>query len=146
LWERIIGTTKRCLREVLGRFQVPEEGLHTTVVAIEAAINSRLIVQAEDKSGALTPAHFLIGEGLTAIPTGPEPETNGSLTKEFRMRQKLADDFWRWWQREYLTSLTSFHAVRQQKASTRLRRGDVLLQEDVRSHHMWKRALIEQLI
>jgi hypothetical protein len=67
----MVGTTKRCLSKVLGRFQVPEEGLNITVVAIEAAINSRLIVQAEDDSGALTPAQFLIGEGLTAIPTGP---------------------------------------------------------------------------
>jgi hypothetical protein len=143
----MIGTTKRCLRKVLGRCQVAAEGLNTTLVAIEAAINSRPIVQAEGESGALTPAHFLIGERITAIPTGPEPETNGSLTKEFRMRQKFADDFWRRWQREYLTTLRSFHEVRQQQSSTRLRRGDVaLLQEDVRPRHMWKRAPIEQLI
>jgi hypothetical protein len=121
--------------------------MNTTLVAIESAINSRPIVQAEDETDALTPAHFLIGGRLTAIPTGPEPETNGSLTKEFRMRQKLADDFWRRWQREYLTTLRSFNEVRQQQASTRLRRGDVaLLQEDVRPRHMWKKALIEQLI
>jgi hypothetical protein len=146
-WERMIGTTKRCLRKVLGRLQVSEEGLNTTLVAIESAINSRPIVQAEEETGALTPAHFLIGGRLTALPTGPEPETNGSLTKEFRMRQKLADDFWRRWQREYLTMLRSFHEVRQQEASTRLRTGDVaLLQEDVRPRHMWKKALIERLI
>ena len=88
----MIGTTKRGLRKVLGRLQVSEEGLNTTLVAIESAINSRTIVQAEE-SDALTPAHFLIGNRLTAIPSGPEPETNGSLKKEFRMRQKLADDF-----------------------------------------------------
>jgi len=36
-------------------------------VAIEVAINSRHIVQAEDETGALTPAHFLIGERLIII-------------------------------------------------------------------------------
>ena len=76
---------KRCLRKVLGRFQVSEEGLNTVLVTIEAAINSRPIVQGEDGSGALTPAHFLVWKRLTVIPTGAEPETNGSLTKEFRM-------------------------------------------------------------
>ena len=76
----MVGTTKPCLRKVLGRFQVPE-GLNTTLVAIEAAINSRPIVQTEDDSGALTPSHFLIGVRPTAIPTGPEPETSGSLTE-----------------------------------------------------------------
>jgi len=47
-WERVVGTIKRCLRKVLGRFQVPEEGLNTTVIAIEDVTNSRPIVQAED--------------------------------------------------------------------------------------------------
>jgi len=146
-WERMIGTTKRCLRKVPGRFQFSEEGLNTTLVAIEADINSRPNLQAEGKAGALTPAHFLIGERLMAISSGPEPETNENLTKEFRMRQKQADDFWRRWQREYLTTFWSFHEVRQQQASTKFRRGDVaLLQEDVRPRHMWKRAVIEQLI
>ena len=97
-------------------------------------------VQAKDESGGLTPAHFLIGRRLTAIPTGPELETNGRLAKEFRLRQKLADDFWRRWQREYLTTLRSFHEVRQQQASAKLRVGNVaLLQEDVRPRHMWRR-------
>jgi hypothetical protein len=47
---------------------------------------------------------------------------------------------------EYLTPFRSFHEVRQQQASTRLRKGDVaLLQEDVRPRRMWRRALNEQL-
>jgi hypothetical protein len=43
--------------------------------------------------------------------------------------------------------LRSFHEVSWQQASTRLMRGDVaLLQEDVHPRHIWKKALIEQLI
>ena len=49
-------------------------------------------MQDEDEASALKTAHFLTGERLTAIPSGPEPETNGNLTKEFRMRQTNADD------------------------------------------------------
>ena len=63
----MVGTTKRCLRKVVGRFQVSEEGLNTILVAIEAAIKP--IVQAEDESGALTPAHFLVGERLVTVVT-----------------------------------------------------------------------------
>jgi len=111
MW-RNFRTTKYCLRKVLGRFQASEEGLNTTLVAIEAAFKSRPIVQAEDESGALTPAHFVDWKRLTTVPSGTEPKTNGSITKEFRMRLKLADDFWRRWQREYLTTLRSFHEVR----------------------------------
>jgi hypothetical protein len=145
-WERMVGTTKRCLRKVPGRLHV-SEGLNTTLVAIKAVINSRPIGQAEDETGVLTPALFLIGERLTTIPSGREPETNRSLTKEFKLRQKLADDFWTRWQKEYLTTLRSFHEVRQQRTSARFRRGDVaLLQKDVRPRHMWKRAVIERVI
>ena len=89
----MVGTTKRCLRKVLGRFQFPEGGLITTLVVIKAAIYSRPIVQAEDESRALTTAHFLIGDRLKAIQTCPEPVTNGSLTKDFVIGHKLADDF-----------------------------------------------------
>ena len=137
---------KRCLRNVLGRYQVSEEGMNTTLLAIEAAINSRLIVQAKGDSGAMTQAHVL-GERLTAIPTDTKPGTNGSQAKVFRMRKKLAHDSWRRRQREYLTTWRSFHEARQQQPTSRLRVGDVaLLQEEVRPRHMWKRARIEQLI
>jgi hypothetical protein len=47
--------------KVLSWFLVYEEGLNTFVV-IEAAIKSRLTVQAGDESGALIPAHFLTEE------------------------------------------------------------------------------------
>ena len=63
------------------------------------------------------------------------------------MLQKHADNFWRSWQREYLKTLRSFHEVWQQQASTEFRRGEVaLLQEDVHPWHMWKRAVIAQII
>ena len=63
------------------------------------------------------------------------------------MRQRFADEFWRRWQREYLTMLRSFHEVRQQQASAKLRVGEVaLLQEDVRPRHVWRKSLIERLM
>jgi hypothetical protein len=46
--ERIFEITKLCLRKVLCRLQV-FEGLNTTLVALDAAVNSRPIVQAEDE-------------------------------------------------------------------------------------------------
>jgi hypothetical protein len=70
-WERMVGTTKRCLRKVLGRTQATDEELATTLVNIEAALNSRPVTQ--DTEDALTPAHFLCGERLTAVPSGIEP-------------------------------------------------------------------------
>jgi len=51
---------------------VDEEELQTILVGIEAALNSRPIIQ-DDDIETLTPAHFLTGRKLTTIPHGPEP-------------------------------------------------------------------------
>jgi hypothetical protein len=88
----------------------------------------------------------LIGEGLVTIPTGPEPEVRKDLAKEFRLQLKLSDDFWKRWQKEYLLQLRNFHEVRRQQKSSDLRKGDVvLIQEDVRLRHMWRKAIVEGL-
>jgi len=79
---RMVGTMKCYLRKVLRQSRLTEEQLNTTLVSIEAAVNSRPITQGED-SAALTPVHFLTGEGLTTIPTGSEPTARQDLAKEF---------------------------------------------------------------
>lgn len=147
-WERMIGSTKRCLRKVLGQTQIDQEGLITILVSIEAALNSRPISQCDESPDALSPAHFLVGQRLTTLPTGSEPVASRDLNKEFRRQQKITEDFWRRWQKEYLTLLKSFHEVHQpKKSSPCLRVGDVaLLQEDLRPRHMWRKARIEDLL
>jgi hypothetical protein len=59
----------------------------------------------------------------------------------------MADDFWRRWEKEYLMELRSFHAISQPNGrSGKVRTGDiVLLQEDCRPRHMWKKARVEEL-
>jgi hypothetical protein len=94
----MVDTVKRCLRRVLGQSSLTEEQLNTTLMSIEAAVNSRPITYNGD-SDALTPAHFLIGGGLLTTPIGPEPETRKDLAKEFRLKLKLSDDFWKPWQK-----------------------------------------------
>jgi len=132
------------LRKVLGQSRLTEEQLNTTLVSIEAAVNSRPITQGDD-STALTPAHFLIG-GLTTIPTGAEPIVKPNLAKELRIKQKLSDDFWKRWTKEYLLELRNFHEVQRPVGkTTQLCLGDVLIQEDVRPRHLWGRARIEEL-
>jgi hypothetical protein len=115
------------------------------LISIEATVNSRPITQGED-SAALTPAHFLIGEGLATIPIGSEPTARQSLAKEFRLKPKLSDDFWKRWTKEYLLELRNFHEVQcPVRKTAQLRLGDVvLIQEDVRPRHLG-RAHIEEL-
>ena len=139
----MIGTTKRCIRKVLGKRQVDDEKMNTILASIEAAI-SRPLTQ-DDGPEALTPAHFLHEGRLTTIPTGPEPTSTKSLTKEFKLKQQVAEDFWKRWTKEYLLELRTYHQVRQPRGGeTPCRVGDVLLQE-VRPRHMWKRGRVDEL-
>jgi len=145
-WERMVGTTKRCIRKVLGKRQVDDEKLNALLTGIEAAINSRPLTE-DDGPETLTPAHFLHGGRLNTIPTGPEPTLTKSPTKEFRLQQQAVEDFWKRWTKEYLLELRSYHQVRQPSGrKARFRVGDVvLLQEEVRPRHMWKRGRIDYM-
>jgi len=135
-WKRVVATTKRCLRKVLGRVQVDEEELQTILVGIEATLNSRPIIQ--DDIETPTPAHFLTGGTLTTIPHGPEPVRTENLTRSFRQHQRLTEALWRRWQREYLLQLRNYHEVRRPaRQGPKFKLGDiVLLQEERTPRHM----------
>ncbi|GFR19183.1 DUF5641 domain-containing protein [Trichonephila clavata] len=127
------GIVKQCLRKVLGRALLDEESLSTVLIGIEAALNSRQLIyeeESDDNSAALTPAHFLKGRKLTAIPS--------RLNKIYKQQQDLLDCFWKKWPKKYLLQLRSFHQVRSKDSTINIRVGDiVLLQEDIRPRHMW---------
>ncbi|GFQ81064.1 integrase catalytic domain-containing protein [Trichonephila clavata] len=146
-WERLIGIVKQCLRKVLGRALLDEESLSTVLIGIEAALNSRPLVyeeESDDNSAALTPAHFLTGRKLMAILSRLE---DTRLNKIYKQQQDSLDCFWKKWSKEYLLQLRSFHQVRNKDSTINIRVGDiVLLQEDIRPRHMWKKARVRNYI
>jgi hypothetical protein len=143
--ERMVGTTKSCIRKVLGRFQSSNEELATTLVNIEAALNSRPITQNTEE--ALTPAHFLCGERITALHSGTELQMERNFMKAHQRTQKIVDDFWKRWEKEYLLKLRNLHEVSQpKKRSGKFRAAEiVVLQEHRRSRLMWNKARVEEL-
>ena len=60
-YERLIGTTKRCLRKVLGNARLNADELLTVLMELEAALNSRPLTYDYDELGAemLTPSHLI---------------------------------------------------------------------------------------
>jgi len=90
----MVGTTKRCIRKVLGNRQVDNEELTQFRLALKPPISRPL--KQDDGPETLTQAHFLHGGRPNTIPTGPELTLNKGLTKEFRLQQ-AADVFWKRW-------------------------------------------------
>ena len=85
----------------------------TTLFSIEAALNSRPITQ--DIEDVLTPEHFLCGAKLTTLPSTTEAQKDGNLEKTHQRTKRMADDFWRRWEKEYLMELRFFHVISQKR-------------------------------
>jgi hypothetical protein len=70
-----------------------------------------------------------------------------NLTKAHQKTQKMANEFWKRCEKEYLMELRNLHEVTQPKKwSGKVRAGDiVVLQEDCRSRNMWNKARVEEL-
>ena len=69
-FERMVQSTKRCLRKMVGQASLTHDELLTAVTEIESIINSRPLsyVSAGDTEEPLTPSHLLIGLRVLNLP------------------------------------------------------------------------------
>ncbi|GBN52766.1 hypothetical protein AVEN_10892-1, partial [Araneus ventricosus] len=108
LWEAGVKSFKYHLKRTIGLYKVTLEEFNTIIIQIEGILNSRPLSPLSsdiNEYEVLTPAHFLIGRPITAI---PEPEIiNISDNKLSRWQQltKFTQIIWKMWQREYLNHL-----------------------------------------
>ena len=76
LFEHMIQTVKTALRKTLKNARLTQEELHTTIIEIEATVNSRPLCYAysEEVDNVLTPTHLIIGKCILNIPDPDSPE------------------------------------------------------------------------
>ena len=69
VFERMIKSTKRCLRKIVGQARFSFDELHTAIVEIEG-INSRPIsyLNSGDTEEPLTPSYLLVGRRILNLP------------------------------------------------------------------------------
>lgn len=108
-WERMVKSVKTSIKAVL-KEQVPrEETLQTIFAEVENIINNHPLTHVSTDPNdpeSLTPNHFLIGSaGNVPIP-GTFTDEEFSLRKQWRKAQRMADQFWKRWVNEYLSTLT----------------------------------------
>ncbi|XP_025267294.1 uncharacterized protein LOC112638912 [Camponotus floridanus] len=110
LWEAAVKSTKHHLRRVLGDTTLTFEEMSTFLAQMEACLNSRPLQALSDDHGdvtALTPGHFLIGAPLLAVPEPSLADGSSSLLSRWKLLQRMRDQFWERWSREYVNSLAS---------------------------------------
>lgn len=110
LWERLVRSTKFHVKRVTMNANLTFEEAVTLMSQIESIINSRpLTPLSNDPSDlqALTPAHFLIGESLTALPEHVVIEVPEARLRRWERIRKIKQHFWKRWSQEVVSQLQS---------------------------------------
>ncbi|XP_036146395.1 uncharacterized protein LOC118646807 [Monomorium pharaonis] len=108
LWEAGVKSCKFHLKRVIGESLLTFEELSTALTQVEACLNSRPICRMPSTAAdlqPLTPGHFLIGGPLVALPDIDVTDVPINRLDRWQAVQRIAQDFWKRWSREYLTSL-----------------------------------------
>lgn len=145
-WERMIGVARRILDSMLMRTpssSLSHEVLCTLMAEVTAIINSRPLVSVSsdpDVPQILTPAMLLTQK--QSVPPPPGTFTEKDLYKQqWRQVQRVADQFWNHWKREYLQTLQL--RCKWQESSPNVEKGDVVLMKDDRTcRNDWPMALV----
>ena len=122
VYQRMVKSTKRCLRKMLGRASFSYEELLTALVEIEGVINSRPLsyVSADDREEPLTPSHLIVGRRLLSLPDhlfigdhdmeDEDFEVNSNqLSRGLKHLNGVINHFWSRWRSEYLSELRKHH-------------------------------------
>ncbi|XP_045502155.1 uncharacterized protein LOC123699276 [Colias croceus] len=108
IWEAGVRCAKNHLKRVIGDSILTYEELATVLSQIEACLNSRpisVISSDADDPLPLTPGHFLIGEPVINISDRNYDDCNVNKLERWNVIQKMVNNFWRRWSKEYLVTL-----------------------------------------
>ena len=159
IFERLIKSTKRCLRKLVGQAKFSYDEMHTAIVEIEAIINSRPLsyVGSDDTEEPLTPSHLLVGRRILGLPDNLSylelddadfEVTDASVQRRARHLNSVLNHFWKRWSKEYLLELREAH--RHQHSSKGLSPidvGDIVVVHDQdHPRGFWKLAKVEKLL
>ncbi|XP_076661053.1 uncharacterized protein LOC143364799 [Halictus rubicundus] len=108
LWEAAVKSFKHHLKRVVGEELFTLEQFNTFVTEIEAILNSRPLTPLSsdpNDPSALTPGHLLIGSALTSLPEVDFTATSTNRLSKWQHIQKVKQDFWIRWSKEYIHHL-----------------------------------------
>lgn len=108
LMEAAVKAAKRHLHRVVGVQPLHFDMFNTLLIRIEACLNSRPLIALHDGIDdrlALTPADFLIGRPLVAVPEAPVAELPTNRLKYWHRLRQMHQHFWKAWNEDYLASL-----------------------------------------
>ena len=150
-FERMIKSTKRCLKKSMKLYKLTYEAMTTIIAEIEAVLNSRPLTYIQtDKTDVLTPFHLYTG---TRSLDPPDPRLKnfmemkpGEARQRVQKIDKIIGSFWNTWSKDYLTSLRE-NAINLGRKGVGPQIGDiVVIHEDNKKRMHWKLGRVVDLI
>ena len=150
IFERLIRSTKRCLKKVLTNSRLTYEELMTVIQEIECVINNRPLTFLYEEVGdeVLTPNHLVFGRklNLEAIAEDSRNREEVEVVKQHKHINMVLSHFRTRWKEEYLKDLREHHKVSKGNGSVKIKRGDVVLIDDApKSRILWKVGIIDEV-
>ena len=108
-FKRMIRSTKRCLKKLMGRAHFSLDELTTALAEIEAVLNSRPLsyVSSTDMEEPITPSHLVMGHRILNLPDNinylsdlDDEEfvlTKGQVLRRVKHLNNVLNHFWRRW-------------------------------------------------
>ena len=160
MFERMVRSTKRCLKKMIGQAKLTYDELLTAVTEVEAIVNSRPLsfISSNDLEEPLTLSHLLIGRRALSLPDnlyyGDEDdddlEVNPSfLNKRLKYLRTILDRFWKRWRDEYLLELCDSHrySFGGYSASEQVSIGNIIVVDNNnKPRGFWKLGKVEDLV
>lgn len=162
-YERMVRSTKRCLRKMVGRSRLSLDELYTALTEVESIINSRPLsyISSNDLEEPLTPSHLLMGRRVLSMPDhlsltiDPNDEdftanpTSTQLSDRVKRLNGALNYFWSRWRDEYLLELRDAHrnANRGRVPCSSVSVGDMVVVHDASlPRGFWKLGKIKEVI
>ena len=155
IFERLVQSTKRCLRKIIGQAKLSYDELPTALTEVEMVLNSRPLtyVSSTDLEKPLTPSHLLIGRRVMSVPypiphdDSDDEVTADQLSRRAKHLNRTLNQFWKRWQNEYLLELREAHRYTKGTDVAPVEVGDVVVvHSENQPRGFWKLAKIEHTI
>ncbi|XP_068670957.1 uncharacterized protein [Montipora foliosa] len=152
-FERLVKSVKLSLKKCLRNARLNYDELSTTLVEVEAVLNSRPLTYVYDEfEEPLTPSHLVIGRRILSMPPKnysiDVPHTQQALSRRAKFLQSILDHFWNRWRAEYLTQLREQHRCSKRVSSLRkVQVGDVVcIHEKTTPRQLWRLGRVQRLL
>jgi hypothetical protein len=147
-WERMVRSVKSSLKSTLRNRRATLEEFRTVLLNSEAVVNSRPLTLVSDDPNdplVISPSHLNIGRSLMSLPDNlAKDQRHDTVAVMWHERQRLHQEFWGRWRKEYLASLQS--AQKWLLPGHEPRVGEVVLLDDKpRSRNEWPIARITEI-